>query len=37
MDKPDRDALMRMSNATGAPLAELLRRAVAQYVRKLKA
>jgi hypothetical protein len=36
LDKKDRAALEKMSNATGAPLSELLRRAVAQYVRKLK-
>jgi ribbon-helix-helix CopG family protein len=35
LDKSDREALERMSKETGAPLAELLRRAVAQYVRKL--
>lgn len=37
LDKADRNALTRMSKETGAPLAALLRRAVAQYVRKLKA
>jgi len=36
LEEKDRKVLEKMSKETGAPLAELLRRAVSQYVRKLK-
>jgi hypothetical protein len=36
LDLAEREALERLSAKTGAPIAELVRRAVAQYLKKTK-
>jgi hypothetical protein len=33
LDKPERDALLKLSKKTGAPVAELVRRAIAAYLK----
>ena len=34
LDEPEHTALKRMSKRTGAPMAELIRRAVGEYLKK---
>ena len=36
LDEPDRDALERISVKSGAPVGELIRRAVADWLKKQK-
>jgi hypothetical protein len=36
LDKPQRDALEKISQKTGAPVAELIRRAVAAFLLRAK-